>query len=155
MIEPIRLAFEVACGVEHAFATWTERTSTWWPASHTVSAAPDLQISFEPRVGGRIYERAPGGDEHDWGEITAWEPPRRLGYLWHLRADRADATDVEITFVPVADGRTRVEIEHRGWERLGAAGEERRDRNRGGWAGLLPHFIEAAAGPINTAEVNG
>jgi hypothetical protein len=39
MIEPIRLAFEVACGVEHAFATWTERTSTWWPASHTVSAA--------------------------------------------------------------------------------------------------------------------
>ena len=148
MIEPIRLAFEVECGVEHAFATWTERTSTWWPASHTVSGATDLQISFEPRVGGRIYERAPGGDEHDWGEITAWEPPRRLGYLWHLRADRADATDVEITFVPVADGRTRVEIEHRGWERLGSIGEERRDRNRGGWAGLLPHFVEAANAPM-------
>jgi len=148
MIEPIRLAFEVACGVDHAFATWTERTSTWWPASHTVSAATDLKITFEPRVGGRIYERAPGGDEHDWGEITAWEPPRRLGYQWHLRADRADATDVEITFVPVADGRTRVEIEHRGWERLGAAGEERRDRNQGGWAGLLPHFIEAANEPM-------
>ena len=152
MIEPIRLAFEVACGVEHAFATWTERTSTWWPASHTVSGATDLEISFEPRVGGRIYERAPGGDEHDWGEITAWEPPRRLGYLWHLRADRTDATDVEITFVPVDAGRTRVEIEHRGWERLRAAGEERRDRNRGGWAGLLPHFIEAAQEPAARAE---
>jgi len=152
MIEPIRLTFEVACGVEHAFATWTERTSTWWPSTHTVSAATDLRISFEPRVGGRIYERAPHGDEHDWGEITAWEPPRRLGYLWHLRADRADATDVEITFVPVADGRTRVEIEHRGWERLGTAGEERRDRNRGGWAGLLPHFIEAANEPMSTRE---
>jgi hypothetical protein len=50
MMEPIRLAFEVACPVEHAFATWTDRTSTWWPASHTVTAADGLQIRFEPRV---------------------------------------------------------------------------------------------------------
>lgn len=145
MIEPIRLEFEVACPVEHAFATWTQRTSTWWPASHTVSVADDLQITFEPRIGGRIFERGSDGEEHDWGEITAWEPPRRLGYLWHLRADRADATDVEITFVPLEASRTRVEIEHSGWERLGVVGEDRRDRNRGGWAGLLLHFIEAAS----------
>jgi len=144
VIEPIRLAFEVECAAEHAFATWTERTSTWWPASHTVSAVDGLEVRFEPRVGGRIFERTPSGDEHDWGEITAWEPPGRLGYLWHLRADRVDATEVEIRFVSVDDARTRIEIEHRGWERLGAAGEERRDRNRGGWAGLLPHYVEAA-----------
>ena len=117
MIEPIRLAFEVACPVEHAFATWTECASVWWPASHTVTAADGLEVSFEPFVGGRIFERTPEGEEHDWGEITAWDPPTRLGYLWHLRADRADATDVEITFVPVDDARTRVEIEHRGWDR--------------------------------------
>lgn len=152
MIEPIRLAFEVACPLDHAFATWTERTSTWWPVSHTVTAADGLAITFEPRVGGRIFERTPAGVEHDWGEITAWEPPRRIGYLWHLRADRADATDVEITFESVDVERTRVEIEHRGWERLGAAGIERRDRNRGGWAGLLPHFIEAAHAPMSTVE---
>ena len=88
MIEPIRLSFEVACPVDHAFATWTERTSTWWPSSHTVTGADGLDISFEPRVGGRIFERTSGGEEHDWGEITVWEPPRRLGYLWHLRVDR-------------------------------------------------------------------
>ena len=152
MIEPIRLSFEVACPVEHAFATWTGRTSTWWPASHTVTAADDVRITFEPRVGGRIFERTPAGDEHDWGEITAWEPPRRLAYLWHLRADRADATDVEITFVPVGAARTRVEIEHRGWERLGTAGVERRDRNRGGWAGLLPHYMDAANAPMTVEE---
>ncbi len=152
MIEPIRLAFEVACPVDHAFATWTERTSTWWPISHTVSAADGLAITFEPRVGGRIFERTPAGVEHDWGEIIAWEPPRRIGYLWHLRADSADATDVEITFESLDVERTRVEIEHRGWERLGAEGVERRDRNRGGWAGLLPHFIEAARAPMSTVE---
>ena len=152
MIEPIRLSFEVACPVDHAFATWTERTSTWWPASHTVSGAGDLVISFEPRLGGRIFERTSGGEEHDWGEITAWEPPRRLGYLWHLRVDRADATDVEITFVAVDPRRTRVEIEHRGWERLGAEGVERRDRNKGGWASLLPHYQDVANAPMSTME---
>jgi hypothetical protein len=36
-----------------------------------------------------------------------------------------------------------VAIVHTGWERLGAAGPERRERNRRGWAGLLPHFVSA------------
>jgi len=151
VIDPIRLEFEVACPVEHAFATWTERISIWWPASHTVSAVAGLQVLFEPRVGGRIFERTPAGDEFEWGEVTAWEPPERLGYLWHLRADPADATEVDIRFVPIDGARTRVEIEHRGWERLGSVGTERRDADRAGWAGLLPHFITIANGsPMST-----
>ena len=32
-----------------------------------------------------------------------------------------------------------------GWERLGAAGEERRARNLAGWEALLPHFQAAVA----------
>jgi hypothetical protein len=36
-----------------------------------------------------------------------------------------------------------VSIEHRGWERLGAAGPSRRDRNRQGWAGVLDHYRAA------------
>jgi hypothetical protein len=63
--------------------------------------------------------------------------------MWHLRADRADATEVEIVFTPEAADRTRVDIEHRGWERLGSRGGERRDANMRGWAGLLPHYVEA------------
>ena len=83
------------------------RTTLWWPKGHSVSADPELVVTFEPRPGGRIYERTPAGEEHDWGEIVAWEPPRRLVYVWHLRFDRADATEVEITFAPErrADGR--------------------------------------------------
>jgi hypothetical protein len=40
---------------------------------------------------------------------------------------------------------TTVEIEHRGWESLGAEGKDWRDRNRGGWATLLPLYVAAAA----------
>jgi uncharacterized protein YndB with AHSA1/START domain len=143
MIEPIRLSFEVDCPAPHAFTIWTARTSRWWPVSHSVSTQPGLQVVFEPREGGRIFERTPAGDEFDWGQIVVWDPPRRLVYQWHLRQDRADATEVDITFVPEGD-RTRVQIEHRGWERLGAAGPARRHGNLSGWGGLLPHFVEAA-----------
>ena len=144
MIEPLRFSFEVECPQEHAFETWTSRIGSWWPKSHSVTADPDLEVVLETRLGGRIYERTPDGTEHDWGEVTLWEPPRRFGYLWHLRRDRADATDVEIRFIARDADTTTVEIEHRAWERLGAEGQGWRDRNRGGWESLLPHYVEAA-----------
>jgi uncharacterized protein YndB with AHSA1/START domain len=143
-IAPLRLAFEVDCPPEHAFMVWTERIGQWWPADHTASGEPNLQVVLEGHVGGRIFERTQAGDEHDWGEVTLWEPPHRFVYTWHLMRDRADATEVEIRFVPHAS-ITRVEIEHRGWERLGMEeGRTWRDRNMGGWSTLLPHYIAAA-----------
>jgi len=45
--------------------------------------------------------------------VTVWQPPTRLAYLWYLGRDRADATEVEISFRPRGDS-TRVDIEHRG-----------------------------------------
>lgn len=144
----------VACSPEHAFTTWTGKASFWWPPQHTVSHEKGVKIVFEPRVGGRIFERAPDGREIDWGEITAWDPPRRLRYLWHIAADRSDATSVEIAFVALPGQSTRVEIEHRGWERLGAKGRSWRDANRHGWDGVLPNYGAAcqAIPPVTYAE---
>jgi hypothetical protein len=144
VIEPIRIDFDVACPAAHAFEVWTGWIGRWWPADHTASGEANMTVILEGRRGGRIFERTAAGIEHDWGEVTIWEPPGRFGYLWHLRRDRGDATEVEIRFVDRGDETTRVEIEHRGWEALGAEGESWRDRNRGGWATLLPHFVAAA-----------
>jgi uncharacterized protein YndB with AHSA1/START domain len=150
LIEPLRFSFEVQCPADHAFKVWTNGISGWWPADHSVSGERGLRVVLEGRPGGRIFERTADGAEHNWGEVTIWEPPRRLVYLWHLRRDRADATEVEVTFVDQGNATTRVDIEHRGWERLGAQGETWRDANRGGWSTLLPHYIGfvAAEGPI-------
>lgn len=142
MIEPLRLSFDVDCPPAHAFSTWTEDPSRWWPSDHSVSGEAGLEVVFEGRVGGRIFERTAGGVEHDWGEITLWEPPRRLGYLWHIGRERAAGTDVLITFHARDDGSTRVEIEHSGWERLGDEGRRWRDANLGGWTSLWPHFVD-------------
>ena len=105
MIEPLRISVDVACGPEHAFATWTERFGSWWPRVHTTSGDPGATVFLEAGVGGRIYE--------------------------------------QISFVPLDDGTTRVDIVPTGWERLGTQGQAWRDANAGGWGGLLPHFLTA------------
>ena len=143
MIDPLRLDFEVGCSAAHAFDVWTRQIARWWPADHSVSGENGLLVVLEGRRGGRVYERTAAGIEHDWGEVTVWEPPRRIVYLWHLRRDRADATEVEISFEEIGDGRTRVQIEHRGWQRLGANAAEWRERNLSGWTTLLPHYVAA------------
>lgn len=156
MIEPLRISFELSCSAEHAFETWTAKIGTWWPRSHTTSGDPQARVVLEPGMGGRIFERTGDGREIDWGQITVWEPPRRLAYLWHIRQERANATDVHVQFVTVDSLRTRIEIEHGGWDRLGDAGQDWRNRNRGGWGGMLPHFIEAATGePAHGIQISG
>jgi uncharacterized protein YndB with AHSA1/START domain len=143
MIAPLQLSFDIACPAEHAFSVWTSGIGTWWPPDHTMTGRAALVV-LQNGVGGRIYERTPDGTEHDWGEVTVWQPPERLAYRWHLGRDRAEATEVEIRFLARGPAATRIEIEHRGWERLGAAAEPWRDRNLASWQTLLPHFLAAA-----------
>ena len=143
MIAPLRLSFVVACSPAHAFDTWTSRATSWWPEEHTVSHEEGIEVIFEPRVGGRIFERTRDGREIDWGRITVWQPPHRLGYTWHIATDPSDATEVAISFIPVIDPSTRIEIEHGGWERLGANGRTWRDVNQGGWNGVVPAYVQS------------
>jgi uncharacterized protein YndB with AHSA1/START domain len=140
--DPLRIEFDVECEPAHAFAIWTEHIDRWWPRSHSVTGDP-TSVVLEPGVGGRLFERTADGREIAWGEITEWDPPRRFAYLWHMRRDRVDATDVAISFVDGGDGQTRVRIVHTGWERLGSDGPRWRDANRAGWDGLLPNFVTA------------
>jgi uncharacterized protein YndB with AHSA1/START domain len=154
--EPLVIEFEVRVAPAQAFDTWTRRCATWWPSSHTISGDPSA-ITFEPRSGGRIVEHAPGGGEHDWGTVLDWEPPTRLRYRWHLFFEPSEATEVEITFLPVAD-RTAVRLEQRGWERLGEAGPGRRTRTQGVWSILAAGFISACgadAGRSNATSSEG
>jgi uncharacterized protein YndB with AHSA1/START domain len=147
--EPLTVTFDVACPAERAFAVWTAEIDRWWPTDHTVTGADGLTVVLEGRPGGRIFERTADGTVHLWGQVTEWSPPTRLAYRWHLRQDPAQATEVEIRFVATGPGSTRVEIEHRGWDGLGAEAEARRQQNRGGWETLLPHYgaaIEKGAG---------
>jgi uncharacterized protein YndB with AHSA1/START domain len=141
------VTFDVACSADHAFDVWTKQLGTWWPKDHTVGGGREVTVVLQAGVGGRIYEFGDDGAEHTWGRVTAWEPPVRLAYTWHIGRPASDATDVEIRFVAQGDDLTRVVIEQRGWERFGDEAQSWRARNRTGWDSLVPHYIAAITEP--------
>ena len=145
MIEPLRLSFTVACCAADAFDMWTLGTSMWWPREHTISGERDAAVVIEPRLGGRIFERTRSGEEFVWGHITGWQPPHAFTYRWHIGTPPEQATEVEVRFACQDNSTTLVEIEHRGFERLGAEGETRREGNRVGWEAFIPRFAAACA----------
>jgi uncharacterized protein YndB with AHSA1/START domain len=56
-----------------------------------------------------------------------------------VNPDAEAATEVEVRFTPDGAG-TRVELEHRGWERLGATAAESREGYNGGWNEVLARY---------------
>ncbi len=63
MIAPLRFTLELNCPPGHAFEVWTARASLWWPKAHTMSGETGLEVVFEPRVGGHVYDRGVDGSE--------------------------------------------------------------------------------------------
>jgi uncharacterized protein YndB with AHSA1/START domain len=146
--DPLRLSYPLSCSADHAFDVWTTRIATWWPNGHSTTGESGAVVVLERQTGGRIFERTANGTEVDWGVITEWSPPCRLAYTWHIGRPATQATDVSLTFVDLGDGRSRLDIVHTGWDRLGAEAQAWRDANTNGWAGLIPSFRNAAeAGP--------
>ena len=135
---------------ERAFEVFTAGLASWWPASHSIVEGGYGTVTIEPREGGRWYERGKTGAECVWGRVLAWEPPGRLMLSWHLdeewRVDPepARASEIEVTFTPEGDG-TRVDFEHRGFERRAGGAEIAESvAQEGGWGGLLARYAEVA-----------
>jgi hypothetical protein len=138
--QPLEISFDVEVAQHHAFETWTLRFGSWWPGSHTVSGHDDAVVELQPHVGGAIGERLPDGTRHTWGRVTTWDPPGEFSYDWHFGRAAAAATRVRVRFVALSEDRTRVEIRHDGWDALGDEAATWRQRNVGGWQGMLPHY---------------
>ena len=128
---------------EEAFRIYTEGIATWWPLeTHAPSQKSEIVV-MEPREGGRLYERTTDGDEVEWGEILAWDPPHRLVHSWHL--GRPIATEVEVRFTPEGAG-TVVKLIHRGWERHGEDAANLRASYDTGWDFVFGERYAGAAG---------
>jgi uncharacterized protein YndB with AHSA1/START domain len=140
----VRKTVTVAASVERAFEVFTEKIATWWPLdTHSIGQDRTQAVVVEGREGGRIYEVIEGRDEAYWATVTAWEPPRRLALSWKVNPNAAAPTEIEVRFTPEGDG-TRVDLEHRGFERLG---EDARDGSKSydeGWNLVLGRYGKAA-----------
>jgi uncharacterized protein YndB with AHSA1/START domain len=142
----------VKASPERAFRIFTEDMDSWWPRTHHIGKVPMKAVRVEGRPGGRCYTEQTDGSECDWGRITVWEPPHRFVMAWLINAewqyqpDASKASEVEVRFTPQADGGTRVDLEHRGFERMGASGSNMRMMvgSAGGWGTLLELFAARA-----------
>ena len=139
--------------IERAFSVFTEGIGTWFPAEYNLLSVDIAERVFEPRVGGRIYDRGTDGSECHWARVLAYEPPARVVFSWdispqwQIEADPEKTSEVEVLFISEGPERTRVELEHRHLDRHGDGWEQTRDSiaGDGGWPGCLRTFAEALA----------
>ena len=147
---PVKKTLVVAATPQKAFDVFTSGFDRWWPRTHSIGEAPLQTAVIEGRQGGRWYGLLENGREDPWGDVLAWEPPTRLLLAWRIGADwkydPALLTEVEVVFTPEGEG-TRVNLEHRLLENMGAEGEGARASfdSEGGWTGLLQMFAAEAA----------
>jgi uncharacterized protein YndB with AHSA1/START domain len=149
-IAPVVKTLTVRCSPPHAFATFTERIADWWPLrTHSMGGERAESVRVEPGIDGRIVERLADGTETVWAHMLEWDPPQRLRFSWHPGRDCSrtqidEATEVEVTFTGEGDG-TRVELVHRGWERLGDRAVAARESYHTGWDPVLDLYQDAAS----------
>ncbi|MFE0755960.1 SRPBCC family protein [Inquilinus sp. NPDC058860] len=151
-VSPIQAGIAVDAPQDRAFDAFTREIGRWWPLAYTYAQAELDTAVIEPRAGGLWFERDRAGRETAWGEVRAWEPPSRLVLSFAVSPERAPepeerASEVEIRFVP-EQGRTRIELEHRDFERHGDGAARLRDgmASPGGWPLILADFARYIRG---------
>jgi uncharacterized protein YndB with AHSA1/START domain len=148
----VRKTITVSASLEHAFAVFTEGYDSWWPRTHHIGKAPMEKAIIELRAGGRCYSTQVDGTECDWGRVLVWDPPHRLVLAWQIthewgyEPDLARSSEVDIRFTAEPGGRTRVDLEHRHFERHGGGAAAMRTAvdSPNGWSGLLQLFAARA-----------
>jgi uncharacterized protein YndB with AHSA1/START domain len=140
VIEVVRKTVTVDCSVEEAFRIFTTDATSWWPVdSHSLHQTVQ-DIVFEPRAGGEVYEVSESGERGHWATVLEWEPPSGLVLAWEV-SPGVMGTEVEVRFAEQAEG-TRVELEHRGWERLAEPDPGKRDDYDSGWDYVLGKYVD-------------
>ena len=150
---PVRTEVVVQAPVQRAFDVFTQEMMSWWPPDHHLVEGELAEMVFEPRVGGRIYDRNADGGECTWARVLAYEPPDRLVFSWdinpqwQLETDSSHASVVEVRFIAEAEARTRVELEHRALERHGDGWERMSEvvASPGGWPKTLESYARHMA----------
>jgi uncharacterized protein YndB with AHSA1/START domain len=155
----VHAAIVVAAPLERAFRAFTEDFDRVKPREHNMLGVDIAETVFEPRAGGRVYDRGVDGSEYQWARVLAFEPPNRLVFSWDLspqwqiETDHERTSEVEIRFIAESPERTRVELEHRNLDRHGPGWESGRDAvaGDGGWPLYLERYGALVGGAAGAA----
>lgn len=145
-LQPIRKSVTVSRPVSETFEVFTAGIARWWPlARYSINESRAKSCGIDPFVSGEVYEVREDGVRCPWGKVLVWEPPHRLVLSWHPGREPEEAQEVEVRFTGV-EGSTRVDLEHRNWQKLGEAAAAARKSYDGGWEHVLGEaFVKACA----------
>jgi hypothetical protein len=149
----VQKTITVGASQKRAFEVFTAGVDTWWPRTHHIGKSPMKKNIIEGRAGGRCYSVQEDGTDCDWGTVLVWEPPHRFVMAWQItpewgfEADPEKSSEVEVRFTAVDGGATRIDLEHRHFERMGPGGAAMRTavEAAGGWGTLLELFAASFA----------
>jgi uncharacterized protein YndB with AHSA1/START domain len=119
----VRHEVVVDAPIERAFSVFTEDFGSFKPPEHNLLGVAIAETVFEPRAGGRLYDRGIDGSECHWARVLAYEPPSRvviswdINPRWQIETDPEKTSEVEVRFIAETPERTRVELEHRNLDR--------------------------------------
>jgi uncharacterized protein YndB with AHSA1/START domain len=144
-VAPVVKTVHVKCDVARAFDVFTREVGSWWPLDRIALHPGEVrEVTWEEREGGEVYETSTAGERSHWATVLAWEPPSGFTIAWKVDPDAVAETEVEVRFTPDGDG-TRVVLEHRHWDRLGAGAAEARGGYEDGWGMVLGEYVAKAA----------
>ena len=149
----LRHQIVVDAPIDRAFSVFTEDFGSFKPREHNMLVVDIAETVFEPRAGGRLYDRGVDGSECNWARVLVYEPPNRvviswdISPQWQVETDLEKTSEVEVRFIADGPHRTRVELEHRHLDRHGDGWERVRDGvdSEGGWPLYLRRFAELLA----------
>lgn len=138
-MHPISHTVTVACDQQRAFELFTTGMGSWWDPAYTPSPGTFTGIDLDARVDGAVALRH-GEESYAFGEVLAWDPPRRYSQSFWLAMDAAHPSVLEVTFV-AADNVCTVTLVHGGWTADNAASRSK----YGDWPHLLGCYAQASA----------
>jgi uncharacterized protein YndB with AHSA1/START domain len=148
----VQSSIVVEAPIERAFKVFTEDFDRIKPREHNMLAVDIAETVFEPRAGGRVYDRGVDGSECQWARVLAFEPPERvviswdISPQWQIETDPDKASEVEVRFIAETPDRTRLELEHRNLDRHGEGWEGVREgvAAADGWPLYLQRYADLA-----------
>lgn len=137
---------------ETAFEKFLTGFNDWWHKEYTWSKDSLKEISIGLQAGSLCTEIGPNGFRIDWGTVINIQKDNSLSFKWQIGSNREPipnpekASLVTVTFNPISNSETKVELTHSDFKSHGDNYLEylkAMDSNQG-WEYLLNRYKEYA-----------
>ena len=142
----IDLDIEILSTREHVWTALVEKIDRWWPKGFYALENTE-KFTFEPRLGGRMYEDAGNGAGILWYTVVGFDPPSNMSLAGHLVPPFAGpaTTFLRLHLSQTGFRKTTLKITD---SVFGVVGESAADSMRDGWKevfdGGLKTYVESS-----------